>query len=66
MCQNINFSFPKGLVSLVGEEDKAKPIRVVRDTRNSQSLLEGVFPLSDQSYTGSEVLNQGVGSPTCC
>ena len=52
----------QGLVSLVGGEDKAKSIRMLRDTGASQSLLlEGVVPLSDQSYTGSNVLIQGVG-----
>ena len=49
------------LVSLVGEESNAKPIRVLRDTGVSQSiLLEGVLPLSESTYTGSNVLLQGV------
>ena len=35
---------------------------MLRDTGASQSLLlEGILPLSDQSYTGSDVLIQGVG-----
>jgi len=35
---------------------------VLRDTGASQSLLlEGILPSSDQSYTGSDVLIQGVG-----
>ena len=52
----------QGLVSLVGEENKAKPICVLRDTGTSQSLiLEGILPLSDQSYTSNNVLIQGVG-----
>jgi len=35
----------QGLVSLVDEENKAKPICVLRDTGASQSLLfEGVLP----------------------
>jgi len=50
----------QGLVSLVGEENKVKPICVLRDTGTSQSL-EGTLPLSDQSYTGSGVIIQGVG-----
>ena len=50
-----------GLVSLVGEESNAKPIRVLRDTGASQSiLLEGVLPLSESTYTGGNVLLQGV------
>ena len=49
-----------GLVSLV-REDKARSVCVLRDTRDSQSLLlEGVLHLSESSYTGSNVLLQGV------
>jgi len=54
----------EGLVSLVGEECNVKPIRVLRDTGASQSLLlEGVLALSQSAYTtGSNILLQGVGS----
>ena len=52
----------EGLVSLVGDESSAKPVCVLRDTEVSQSLLhEGVLPLSKSTYTGSNVLLQGVG-----
>ena len=48
-------------MSLVGEENHPQSIRAPRDTGASQSLLlEGVLPLSNTSYTGSNVLLQGV------
>ena len=48
-------------MSLVGEENHPQSIRVLRDTGASQSLLlEGVLPLSNSSYTGSNFLLQGV------
>ena len=53
----------QGLVSLVGEENHPQSIHVVRDTGASQSLLlEGILPLSNSSYTGSNVLLQGIVS----
>jgi len=51
-----------GLVSLVGEESEAEPVHVLRDTGASQSLLlEKVLPLSESTYTGSNVLVQDIG-----
>uniref|UniRef100_A0A8W8MZ15 Integrase catalytic domain-containing protein n=1 Tax=Magallana gigas TaxID=29159 RepID=A0A8W8MZ15_MAGGI len=48
-----------GFVSLDGTD--LHPIKILRDTGASQSLfLEGVLPLSEKSYTGSDVLIQGV------
>ena len=53
----------QGLISLVGDEDKAKPVSILKDTGASQSLmLKDVLLLSEQSYTGSNVLIQGVKS----
>ena len=53
----------QSLISLVGNEDKAKPVSILRDTRVSQSLmLKDILLLSEQSYTGSNVLIQGVKS----
>ena len=49
-----------GSVALIGKEHEAKPVRVLRDTGASQSLLEGVLPLSESMYSGSNVLLQGV------
>ena len=51
----------QGLVSLVGEEAQVQSICILRNTGASQSLLlEGVLPLSESSYVGSNVLLQGV------
>ena len=51
----------QGLISLIGEEDSAKPISILRDTGASQSLmLKDVLPLSQHSFTGNNVLIQGV------
>ena len=48
-------------MSLVGEEAQAQSIHVLRDSGTSQSLLlEGVLPLKESSYTGSNVLLQRV------
>ena len=47
-------------MSLVGEENHPQSIRLLSDTRASQSLLlEGVLPFSNSSYTGSNILLQG-------
>ncbi|XP_062567274.1 uncharacterized protein LOC134229543 [Saccostrea cucullata] len=46
---------------LVSVDTDSHPIRILRDTGASQSLLlEGVLPLSEKTHTGSEVLIQGV------
>ena len=51
------------LISLVDDEDKANPVSILRDTGASQSLmLKDILLLSEQSYTGSNVLSQGVKS----
>jgi len=53
----------EGFVSLVGEEDNLQPIRILRDTAASKTLLlEGVLPLSKQSSVSAGVLIQGVDS----
>jgi len=50
-----------GSVALIGKEHEAKPVHVLRDTSASQSLLlEGVLPLSESTYLGSNVLLLGV------
>ena len=47
-------------MSLVGEENHPQSIRLLSDTRASQSLLlEGVLPFSNSSCTGSSILLQG-------
>ena len=45
----------------IQENDTPIPIKILRDTWASQSLLvEGVLPLSDESATGDHVLIKGV------
>ncbi|KAL1261229.1 hypothetical protein QQF64_009056 [Cirrhinus molitorella] len=49
-----------GFVSLVGDANLRKPVRILRDTGAAQSfILEGILPLSDASSIGSSVLVQG-------
>jgi len=49
-----------GFVSLAGKDDLRKPVKILRDTGAAQSfILEGVLPLSDESFIGSSVLVQG-------
>ena len=51
----------EGIVSLLGDSTSEKPIKILRDTANSQTLiLEGVLPLSEDSYTGKSALIHGV------
>ena len=55
-----------GYVSLPSEGSKAIPIRILRDTGASQSLIAAnVLPFSDSTYPCTSVLIQGVDSPTC-
>ena len=50
-----------GFVALEGSENFS-PVRILRDTGASQSLiLDTVLPFSAQTYTSSSVLLQGVG-----
>ena len=54
-----------GYVSLPSEGSKTIPIRILRDTGASQSLIAAnVLPFSDSTYSGTSVLIQGVDSPT--
>ena len=50
-----------GFVSLSDDFSEAKPIRILRDTGSSQSiLLQSTRPLSDSTYSGDNVLLKGV------
>ncbi|XP_013382959.1 uncharacterized protein LOC106153529 [Lingula anatina] len=50
-----------GYVSLENNPSDMKPIKILRDTGASQSLLlEGVLPLDENSDTGEQVLAQGI------
>ena len=46
----------QGLISLVGDENKAKPVSILQDTGARQSLMLRCSPLSEQSFAGSNVL----------
>ena len=51
----------EGYISLHGENSPKHPIKILRDTGASQSLLlEGVLPLTAESSTDATVLIQGV------
>jgi len=51
----------EGFVSLSGDSANLRPIRILRDTGASQTLLlDGVLPLSEKISTGASVLIQGV------
>ena len=51
----------EGFVSMPGDESCKRRILVLRDTGASQSLLlEGILPLSSDTFTGNKVLVRGV------
>ena len=53
-----------GFVSLTGDLSNATPIKILRDTGASQSLLLAeTLPFSESSSTGTNVLIKGVDSP---
>ena len=56
-----------GSVSLANDSTKSTPIRILRDTGSSQSLiLADTLPFSPWSYTGAQALIQGIGSDENC
>ena len=51
----------EGYISFVGDLTKPVPIKILRDTGASQSIvLAGVLPFSEKTYSGTSVLLQGV------
>ena len=51
----------EGVVSLVGDENSSQKVKILRDTGAIQSLmLESVLPLTENSFTGANVLISGV------
>ena len=51
----------EGVVSLVGDENSSKKVKILRDTGATQSLmLDSVLPLTENSFTGANVLISGV------
>ena len=51
----------EGVVSLVGDENSSQKVKILRDTGATQSLLlDNVLPLTENSFTGANVLISGV------
>ena len=51
----------EGVVSLVGDENSSQKVKILRDTGATQSLmLDSVLPLTENSFTGGNVLISGV------
>ena len=51
----------EGVVSLVGDENSSQKVKILRDTLATQSLmLDSVLPLTENSFTGANVLISGV------
>ena len=51
----------KDVVSLVGDKNSSQKVKILRDTGTTQSLmLDSVLPLTQNSFTGANVLTSGV------
>ena len=51
----------EGVVSLVGDENSSQKVKIFRDIGATQSLmLDSVLPLTENSFTGANVLISGV------
>ena len=51
----------KSVESLVGDENSSQKVKILRDTGATQSLmLDSVLPLTENSFTGANVLISGV------
>ena len=51
----------EGVVSLVGDENSSQKVKILRDTGATRSLmLDSVLPLTENSFTGANVLISGV------
>ena len=51
----------EGVVSLAGDENSSQKVKILRDTGATQSLmLDSVLPLTENSFTGANVLISGV------
>ena len=52
---------PEGVVSLVGDESSSQKVKILRDTWATQPLmLDSVLALTENSFTGANVLISGV------
>ena len=53
--------FISGVVSLIGDENSSQKVKILRDTGATQSfMLDSVLPLTENSFTGANVLISGV------
>ena len=51
----------EGFVSLTSDDASLQPVKILRDTGASQSLLlQGILPLSEKTSSGTSALLQGV------
>ena len=51
----------EGVVSLVGDESSSQKVKILRDTEATLTLmLDSVLPLTENSFTGANVLISGV------
>ena len=59
--ENYKLFISEGVVSLVGDENSSQNVKILRDTGATQSLmLDSVLPLTENSFTGADVLFSGV------
>ena len=59
--ENYKPFIPEGVVSLVGDESSSQNVKILRDTGATQSLiLDSVLSLTENSFTGVNVLISGV------
>ena len=59
--ENYKAFISEGVVSLVGDENSSQKVKILRDTGATQSLmLDSVLPLTENSFTGANVLISGV------
>ena len=59
--ENYKPFIPEGVVSLAGDESSSQKVKILRDTGATQSLiLDSVLPLTENSFTGADVLISGV------
>ena len=59
--ENYKPCISEGVVSLVGDEKSSQKVKILRDTGATQSLmLDSVLPLTENSFTGANVLISGV------
>ena len=60
--ENYKLFISEGIVSLVGDESSSQKVKILRDTGATQSLmLDSVLPLTENSFTGANVLISGGG-----